>query len=1117
MKKIISLVLAFMMTLNICLVANAESILTGSYTFIDSAYSPELDIYVLMAKDFTSSGHTTKLYSSSDGVEWTESANSGINGKNYATGYTRQLLVWWEQEEVFVAVIGGAIYVSENGKTWVKSSNLSASNGMIETDGETLVMVGDRTLKIAKDVSSSTEDIIVGTGSRYYKAVALYDGEEIYFTLDGSTYGGYTSVVSGEERTIIKEKFVPKGILGEVPLDVKYMPQSKTWLMNLDKKETISIIGKDYSTNQSDIKAITPVLENGNNTQVITGIGVGDKYAFFGTKTGKIYYADIEQVSDTTILWKEVEGIEASDEIRGITKSRDGFMLAISTKETFIMKETDEGVELTNTNDCIIESADKRIETPQNGEQDIFSDGIQMNYFGQKAKGLIIGVAPAEGNEDVEISWTGEKFVFAVPDSTEGERKFNVTDTYGKNHEITVYFAKETDVGLEGFDIIALPEEGEADVEVQYTSYILASDGEKMQRPSKIEMISAPKGITFDAEKNVITASSDGEDGTLVLKVTSEGRPENSKEFEVTVTKRMPTTIEVTTDKENVLIPENGEVIIESTAVVYDQIKTEMKNESVEWSLEGKQDGITVDKNTGKLSISNKAYSGEVNIVATSVKDNAVIGKKTIVLTWTDSRSVKEALLTFEDDTVTGENLLFEEVNKDGVILTWKSSDESVITDKGVVKHDRKKDISTTVKMTAKKNDAYGEKTFKVTVLKEDNIAKVGDFEDGNTDGIEGTLTEDSYKGKYALKTNGGLQFDVDVEKGSVYVFEAYVKNGGRVTLSTENGGKLAEVSCGDKYERIVGSYLYSKTDLNDKVTISASGDWLVDEIRVYEITLEYEEVIGQVAKAEYSKKKADIEEAKKAVEGFFDIPLRSELTERVNNIKPQSSGGSGNGGGGAGGSGGGFITPSETSSAITGMLGETINNDEKVYEGLLIFKDLSKHWAKDDVEYMANLGIVSGVNNTEFNPDANITRAEFAKLIVKTAGLEETPYRNTYYDILTEDWYSGYVQTAKEAGYISGYNGLFRPQDKITREEMAKVIASVYVQKTGGKLEQGGALYFNDIENISGWAYDYVVLATREGFINGVAEDIFAPKNSATRAQAVVMLKRLYDKINAG
>ena len=106
MKKIISLVLAFMMSLNICMIANAESILTGSYTFIDSAYSPKLDMYVVMAKDFNSGNHETELYSSKDGVNWTKVLKES-NGKNYANQKVRQNLVWWEKEQVFVAQIAG--------------------------------------------------------------------------------------------------------------------------------------------------------------------------------------------------------------------------------------------------------------------------------------------------------------------------------------------------------------------------------------------------------------------------------------------------------------------------------------------------------------------------------------------------------------------------------------------------------------------------------------------------------------------------------------------------------------------------------------------------------------------------------------------------------------------------------------------------------------------------------------------------------------------------------------------------------------------------------------------------------------------------------------------------
>ena len=172
-------------------------------------------------------------------------------------------------------------------------------------------------------------------------------------------------------------------------------------------------------------------------------------------------------------------------------------------------------------------------------------------------------------------------------------------------------------------------------------------------------------------------------------------------------------------------------------------------------------------------------------------------------------------------------------------------------------------------------------------------------------------------------------------------------------------------------------------------------------------------------------------------------------------------------------------------------------------------------HWAKDDVEFMANKGFVNGVSEGNFNPDANITRAEFATLVVKTMGLSAAEYENTYYDMVSDDWFAGYVQAAKNEGYVSGYNGMFRPNDYITREEIAKVIVAAYNQKTNNIMEPGGALYFTDIESISAWAYDYIVEATKQGFVNGVSETRFAPKNNATRAQAAVMLKRLYDKLN--
>ena len=75
--------------------------------------------------------------------------------------------------------------------------------------------------------------------------------------------------------------------------------------------------------------------------------------------------------------------------------------------------------------------------------------------------------------------------------------------------------------------------------------------------------------------------------------------------------------------------------------------------------------------------------------------------------------------------------------------------------------------------------------------------------------------------------------------------------------------------------------------------------------------------------------------------------------------------------------------------------------------------------------------------------------------------------------------------------------------------------MVSAYNSKSGRKLETGKSLYFNDIDSISYWAYDYIAEAQELGFVNGVTDELFAPKNSATRAEAAVMLRRMYDKLN--
>ena len=198
---------------------------------------------------------------------------------------------------------------------------------------------------------------------------------------------------------------------------------------------------------------------------------------------------------------------------------------------------------------------------------------------------------------------------------------------------------------------------------------------------------------------------------------------------------------------------------------------------------------------------------------------------------------------------------------------------------------------------------------------------------------------------------------------------------------------------------------------------------------------------------------------------------------------------------------------PSYGSGSIIGSMG---NGQQSNVNGR--FTDCIGHWAQSDIEEMTKQGIVTGVTVNTFEPDREITRAEFATLVAKALNLTSTASAG-FSDVASESWYYTYVNAAANAGLIAGYDGLFRPDDLITREEMAVIIAKAY-SFAGGQSAGGGAARFADADSISSWAYASVDATTAAGLISGMTADTFAPAENATRAQAASLMRRLFDKI---
>ncbi len=103
------------------------------------------------------------------------------------------------------------------------------------------------------------------------------------------------------------------------------------------------------------------------------------------------------------------------------------------------------------------------------------------------------------------------------------------------------------------------------------------------------------------------------------------------------------------------------------------------------------------------------------------------------------------------------------------------------------------------------------------------------------------------------------------------------------------------------------------------------------------------------------------------------------------------------------------------------------------------------------------------------------------------------------------------YGNAAANVGLIVDFDGYFRPDDRITREEMAVILCKV--RAFMGLSETKGAIgNFSDRDQISGWAYAYVDVAASVGLIGGMPDGSFAPWEDTTRAQAASVIKRLLD-----
>ena len=184
---------------------------------------------------------------------------------------------------------------------------------------------------------------------------------------------------------------------------------------------------------------------------------------------------------------------------------------------------------------------------------------------------------------------------------------------------------------------------------------------------------------------------------------------------------------------------------------------------------------------------------------------------------------------------------------------------------------------------------------------------------------------------------------------------------------------------------------------------------------------------------------------------------------------------------------------------------------------GATNFGDLQNCWARQQITDLLARGVLSGMTPTEFMPDADITRAQFAAML--DGILKLSPQQGvglSFYDVVPGAWYYDNLSAAVYAGWISGYgSGLFGPDDPVTREQMASMVARTLLMRTAmtkpDQQETATILArFQDQGSIADWARADVALAVQQGIIRGRTGGAFAPQADATRAEAAVMIWQL-------
>jgi len=181
-------------------------------------------------------------------------------------------------------------------------------------------------------------------------------------------------------------------------------------------------------------------------------------------------------------------------------------------------------------------------------------------------------------------------------------------------------------------------------------------------------------------------------------------------------------------------------------------------------------------------------------------------------------------------------------------------------------------------------------------------------------------------------------------------------------------------------------------------------------------------------------------------------------------------------------------------------------------------FTDLKDNvWYTPAISFVLEKGYFIGMSDTEFAPSGTMTRAMFVTVIARMDGAEiDNSVQSSFNDVKANAWYTGSIEWAAANGIVKGYeDGSFRPNNHVTRQEMAAIMAR-YIDwssaRSGSTPAPGdGETVFADQEEVDkSWAANAIKTCVAYGLLKGYPDGSFGGKRNSTRAEVAAVIERL-------